>query len=38
VQLRRDHRNRWWRFDADDRLGWVLASGSFADPADALDS
>ena len=36
FQLRFSTDHRWWRFDANDQLGWVLASDGFADPADAL--
>lgn len=38
VQLRLDQDGCWWRFEADDRLGWILASGAFGEPGDALDS
>ena len=37
VQLRVDPDQAWWRFDADERLGWLLSAGGFDDPADALD-
>ncbi|MEM7094576.1 MAG: SWIM zinc finger family protein [Actinomycetota bacterium] len=33
-QLRLDPDGRWWRFDADDELGWVLTGGPVADPAE----
>ncbi len=36
VQLRIDRDGLWWRFDAHHRLGWILAAGGFAHPADAL--
>lgn len=36
VQLRLSPDRRWWRFEADEQLGWVLASDGFTDPADAL--
>ncbi len=36
VQLRLDRSGAWWRFEQDDRLGWVLAAGPFATPSDAL--
>ncbi len=36
VQLRLDRSGSWWRFEANDTLGWVLASGGFEDPADAV--
>lgn len=36
MQLRLSPDHRWWRFEADDQLGWVLASDGFVDPADAL--
>lgn len=36
MQLRLSPDQRWWRFEASDALGWVLASDGFADPADAL--
>ena len=37
VQLRFDPQHQWWRFDSDDRLGWIATAGPFDDPADALD-
>lgn len=37
VQLRLDPQHLWWRFDSDDRLGWIATAGPFDDPADALD-
>lgn len=37
VQLRLDQAGYWWRFEASDSDGWVLSSGGFVDPADALD-
>ena len=36
MQLRLTPDHRWWRFEADDELGWVLASDGFHEPADAL--
>lgn len=36
IRLRIDANGSWWRFDADHRLGWVLSSGGFDDPAEAL--
>lgn len=37
VQLRCTPTGLWWRFVADDRLGWVLEAGGFDDPGEALD-
>jgi uncharacterized Zn finger protein len=37
VQLRIDRDGRWWRLDADERLGWLITAGPFDDPAEALD-
>lgn len=37
LQLRLDRSSRWWRFVAHPTRGWLLDSGGFADPADALD-
>ncbi len=34
TQLRIDHTGQWWRFEHDDELGWLLASGPVDDPAD----
>lgn len=34
VQLRLDEDGTWWRFDADDQLGWVLTSTGATDPDD----
>ncbi len=34
TQLRLDPDGLWWRFRADDRLGWLLESGGLADPDD----
>jgi len=34
IQLRLDEDGTWWRFDADEKLGWVLTSTGAADPAD----
>ncbi|MEZ5227355.1 MAG: hypothetical protein R2710_11960 [Acidimicrobiales bacterium] len=34
AQLRLDPDGRWWRFRADQRLGWVLESGGLDDPED----
>ena len=36
TQLRFDEDNRWWRFLADDELGWLLTDGPADDPADLL--
>ena len=35
-QLRLDEDGLWWRFDADDELGWVLCSHSATDPTDLI--
>jgi len=35
-QLRVDRDKRWWRFEADDELGWLLVDGPADDPADLL--
>ncbi|NNE96719.1 MAG: hypothetical protein HKN24_11900 [Acidimicrobiales bacterium] len=37
VQLRLDRHDRWWRFETDDRLGWVLTAGPFDSAADAAE-
>ncbi len=37
VQLRLDPDGRWWRFEPDDALGWVLVAPSAADPADLVE-
>ncbi len=36
-QLRVDQQGGWWRFDADEHLGWLATAGPFDEPADALD-
>ena len=36
VQLRLDEQGVWWRFDADEELGWVLSRPGSADPNDLL--
>jgi uncharacterized Zn finger protein len=36
VQLRVDRSHTWWRFVADDHLGWMIDSGGFDDPDDAV--
>lgn len=36
TQLRLDEDHRWWRFVADDHLGWVLVDGPADDPADLM--
>ncbi len=36
VQLRLDQSSEWWRFEAHDRLGWVLAAGPFPTAAEAI--
>lgn len=35
-QLRLDHNDQWWRFSADDELGWVLVDGPAGDPSDLV--
>jgi hypothetical protein len=37
IQLRLGRDGRWWRFRADDRLGWVLDSEGFSDPDDLVE-
>lgn len=37
TQLRLAEDNRWWRFIADDELGWLLADGPADDPNDLLE-
>ena len=36
VQLRIDEDKAWWRFTADDDLGWLLIDGPADDPNDLL--
>ena len=36
TQLRLDSNNRWWRFTADEALGWLLIDGPADDPNDLL--
>ncbi len=36
TQLRLDEDGRWWRFVADETLGWVLTDGPADDPVDLL--
>ncbi|MFB0901484.1 MAG: SWIM zinc finger family protein [Acidimicrobiales bacterium] len=36
TQLRLDQDQQWWRFTADDDLGWLLAEGPTDDPNDLL--
>ncbi|MEM8924865.1 MAG: SWIM zinc finger family protein [Actinomycetota bacterium] len=36
-QLRLDTEGHWWRFAADDKVGWLLLSGPAVDPAELLD-
>lgn len=36
LQLRLDERGVWWRFEADDQLGWVLTAPGSKDPVDLL--
>lgn len=36
TQLRLDLESRWWRFTADDELGWILADGPAEHPDDLL--
>lgn len=36
IQLRVDPDGRWWRFDADDDLGWLLSGPPSTDPADLV--
>ncbi len=35
-QLRLDQDHRWWRFTADDNLGWLLTDGPADDPNDLV--
>jgi len=37
TQLRLHTSMRWWRFVADERLGWVADGGGFEDPSDCLE-
>ncbi len=34
IQLRVDQEGNWWRFDADDDLGWLLSGPSTTNPAE----
>jgi len=36
VQLRLDADGSWWRFTADNDLGWILAEGPAEDPEDLM--
>lgn len=36
TQLRLDEHDSWWRFAADDDLGWLLLDGPADDPTDLL--
>lgn len=36
TQLRVDPDRRWWRFHADDALGWVLVDGPSDDPTELV--
>lgn len=36
TQLRLDIDGRWWRFTADDEVGWLLVDGPADDPTDLL--
>jgi uncharacterized Zn finger protein len=36
VQLRLDQHGTWWRFEADDELGWLLAAPGSTDPTDLV--
>lgn len=36
MQLRLDEGGRWWRFSADDELGWLLVDGPSDDPVELL--
>ncbi len=36
IQLRVDPDCNWWRFDADDDLGWLLSGPSSTDPTDLV--
>jgi len=38
TQLRMAEDKRWWRFVADDTLGWLVADGPADDPADLLSN
>ncbi|MCP3936189.1 MAG: hypothetical protein GY708_12555 [Actinomycetia bacterium] len=37
TQLRLDSAGVWWRFEADDNLGWVLASEGASDPTELVE-
>ncbi len=37
MQLRLDPDGRWWRFEPDDVLGWVLVGPPAVDPADLVE-
>lgn len=37
TQLRLHPSMRWWRFVADERLGWIADGGGFEDPSDCLE-
>ncbi len=37
TQLRLDKAGMWWRFEADDDLGWVLATEGSPDPSELVD-
>lgn len=37
LQLRLDEDGTWWRFEADDELGWVLTAPGAQEPADLLN-
>ena len=36
TQLRLDPNGQWWRFDADEDLGWLLTDGPADKPADLM--
>jgi len=36
TQLRLDEHDRWWRFLADNELGWLLSDGPADDPVDLV--
>ncbi len=36
IQLRLDPDGQWWRFDADDDLGWLLSGPPSDDPTDLV--
>lgn len=36
IQLRLDEQGTWWRFEADDQLGWLLTAAGATDPTELL--